>query len=48
MPLFWRYNESYVTRNANEEFRDFREMGPGLFYSAYGKEHIENEIKNQR
>ena len=27
MPLFWRYKENYVTRNALEKFRDFRETG---------------------
>ena len=28
MPYFWRYKENYVTRNAPEKFRDFRETGP--------------------
>ena len=27
-PSFWRYKENYVTRNAPEKFRDFRETGP--------------------
>ena len=27
MPLFWRYKENYVTWNAPEKFRDFRETG---------------------
>ena len=27
-PLLWRYKENYVTRNAPEKFRDFRETGP--------------------
>ena len=26
-PSFWRYKEYYVTRNAPEKFRDFRETG---------------------
>ena len=26
-PSFWRYKENYVTRNASEMFRDFRETG---------------------
>ena len=26
-PSFWRYKESYVTRNTPEKFRDFRETG---------------------
>ena len=28
-PLLWRYKGNYVTRNAPEKFRDFRETGPG-------------------
>ena len=27
-PSFWRYIDNYVTRNAPEKFRDFRETGP--------------------
>ena len=27
-PSFWEYKENYVTRNAAETFRDFRETGP--------------------
>ena len=27
-PSFWRYKENYATRNAPENFRDFRETGP--------------------
>ena len=29
-PSFWRHKENYVTRNAPEMFRDFRETGPFL------------------
>ena len=28
-PLFWRYEENYVTRKTPEKFRDFRETAPG-------------------
>ena len=31
-PSFWRYKENYVTRNAPEKFRDFRETGPRPFF----------------
>ena len=29
-PSFWKYKENYVTRNAPEKFRDFRETGPRI------------------
>ena len=31
-----------------KSFGTFEKRAPGLFYSAYGKGHIENELKNQR
>ena len=36
-PLFWRYKEYYVTRNAPERFRDFRETGPWTPYRRHVK-----------
>ena len=33
-PSFWRFEESYVTRNAPEKFRDFGDTGPNAWISC--------------